>query len=94
MEFTVEMIINLMLAIAPALTSIFGIILAVVKLIKAGKNNNANIIETVQAITTSHDEEIKALRETCNTLMQQNAELKRQQIKLIEKALHIVDEEK
>lgn len=89
MEFTFEMIVNLLLAIAPALTSILGIILAVVKLIKTNKDNNADIVAEVQKIAEAHDEEIRVLRVTCNTLMQQNAELKRQQQRIIAKALHV-----
>lgn len=93
MEFTPELILNLVLAIAPALTSIFGIIAAVIKLIKNNKNSNDSVVETVQKITTSHDEEIKTLRETCNALMAQNAELKKQQAKLISKLLHVTEKE-
>ena len=93
MEFTAEMILNLVLAIAPALTSILGIILAVVKMIKTNKDNNTNVVTEVQKIAEAHEAEIKTLRETCNALMQQNAELKRQQAKIITKALHVTEKE-
>lgn len=93
MTFSLETIITLCLAIAPALTAIIGVITAVVKLIKSGKSNAQEIGEKIDMVRVGYESEIRDLRATCNTLIEQNIQLKQQQAKLLRKISHIMEVE-
>lgn len=93
MTFTLETIIALCLAIAPALTAIIGVITAVVKLVKSGKANAQEIGEKIDMVRVSYESEIRDLRATCNTLIEQNIQLKQQQAKLLRKISHVMEVE-
>lgn len=73
-------IMNLIIAIAPALTSIIGVISAAVTMIKK-----------VKKIDEGHSKETKALNAKMNIVLQENAELK-QEIKKMVKVVYRVKE--
>ena len=73
-------IMNLIVAITPALTSIAGIVGAVVTMIKK-----------VKKIDDSHSQDIAALNAKMNIVLQENAELK-QEIKKYNKLVYRVNE--
>lgn len=73
-------IMNLIVAITPALTSIAGIVGAVVTMIKK-----------VKKIDDSHSQDIAALNAKMNIVLQENAELK-QEIKKYTKLVYRVNE--
>lgn len=75
-------IMNLIVAIAPALTSIIGIIGAVVAMVKK-----------VKKIDEGHSKETKALNEKMNIVLQENAELKQELRKMTKKLYHVRVEE-
>lgn len=76
---TLETIIAVIMAAAPALTSIIGIIISVVKMIKEGKNNNKELMNKFEEVReevmkTKEYEELKAQYASA---MQENIELKK-----------------
>lgn len=75
-------IMNLIVAIAPALTSIIGVIGAVIAMIKK-----------VKKIDEGHSKETKALNAKMNTVLQENAELKQELKKCVRLAYRVHEAE-
>lgn len=74
-------IMNLIVAITPALTSIIGIISAV-----------ATMIKKVKKIDNDHSVETKKLNAKMDIVLTENAELKRELNKVLKKIHHVKDE--
>lgn len=74
-------IMNLIVAITPALTSIIGVISAVVAMIKK-----------VKKIDNDHSVETKKLNAKMDIVLTENAELKRELNKVLKKIHHVKDE--
>lgn len=94
----IETIVAAIIAIAPSIASIIGVIAAVVKMIKAGKDSNKDMVnkfETSAADMVNKFEEVKrevvnvkqfeALKDQLLIAHQENREIKRQLNELLTK---------
>lgn len=83
----IETIIMAILAAAPALTAIIGIIAAVIKLINSGKNTNGQLITKFEEVRTEvmNTKEYESLKEELKIAHQENRELKKKINELLTK---------
>lgn len=83
----IETIIMAILAAAPALTAIIGIIAAVIKLINSGKNTNGQLLTKFEEVRTEvmNTKEYEALKEELKLTHQENRELKKKINELLTK---------
>ena len=83
----IETIIMAILAAAPALTAIVGIITAVIKLINSGKDTNGKLISKFEEVRTEvmKTKEYESLKEELKIAHQENRELKKKMNELLTK---------
>ena len=83
----IETIIMAIMAAAPALTAIIGIIAAVIKLINSGKNTNGQLLTKFEEVRTEvmNTKEYEALKEELKLAHQENRELKKKINELLTK---------
>lgn len=87
----IENIYLIILAAAPALTAIIGIITAVLKMIKEGKNTNKEIINKFEEVRQEifNTKEYSDLKDQLAIVHQENAELKKTINELLTKIDHV-----
>lgn len=88
---TLENLYLIVVAAAPSITAIIGVIAAVIKMIKAGKSTNKEVIDKFEEVrqeifNTKEYEDIKAQLAIAH---QENTELKRLIYELLSKTDHI-----
>lgn len=83
----IETITMAILAAAPALTAIIGIIAAVIKLINSGKNTNGQLLTKFEEVRTEvmNTKEYESLKEELKIAHQENRELKKKMNELLTK---------
>lgn len=83
----IETIIMAILAAAPALTAIIGIIAAVIKLINSGKDTNGQLLTKFEEVRTEvmNTKEYESLKEELKIAHQENRELKKKMNELLTK---------
>lgn len=93
---TLDLIVSIILAAAPAITAIIGIIAAVVKLARDGKHNNKEIIDKLNTVSEEvlSAKEYQELKEQLTLAHAENRELKKTINKLLTKIDRITREEK
>ena len=90
---TFEVILQVFVSACPALAAIFGIIAAVIKLIKAGKDTNKELKEAFDELRESSKQETKDLRDQYTICLQQNYELNKKLNTLLTKMDRVQREE-
>lgn len=86
-------IMNLIIAIAPALTAIVGVIGSVVIMIKKVKNIDAKHSKEVKTTNEQHSKSMNDLHTKMDIVLAENAELKRQLTKTLKIINHVKDDE-
>lgn len=88
---TLEQIYLVLVAAAPSLTAIVGVITAVIKMIKEGKHTNQQVIDKFEEVRQEifNVKEYKDLKDQLSIVHQENAELKRTMNELLTKIDHI-----
>lgn len=88
---TFEQIMAIVVAAAPSIASIVGIVVSAIKLIKSGKATNQEIIDKFEEVRVevSNTKDYSQLKDQLLICMQENAELKKTINELLTKIDHI-----
>lgn len=91
----IETYILAIIAAAPSIVSILGIITAVVKMIKAGKTNNTEVITKLEEVRQEvfNAKEFETLKDQLYLAHKENCELKKKLNELLTKIDHIARKE-